>query len=274
MIHDVDQSIRDLLDEQIVRGANIDIAFDAPNQEWAGKRQGPALNVFLYDVREDVDRRQVQYEARTDEDGIVVGRYAPARRFKLEYLLTTWAQRPEDEHRLLSAVLELFLATDYFPRQYLRGGLAAVGDLRMTIGLPLPSERRLTDVWGVLGVGLRPVLDLSITVPFGGRSDPHVGPPVLEGPRISVLGPDGLPVTPMRPPGGRSVADSPQDAARDDAVPDDAKPDRERAADPPVVREVLDGGRFRGGRRVVELTEDDVQPGRRIGISTMPRQRT
>ena len=288
MIHDIDESLRALLEARIVRGANIEIAFEAPNEEWAAKRQGPAINCFLYDIREDLERRRVQFEPQRDGEGIVTGRQTPPRRFKLEYLLTVWAQRPEDEHRLLAAVLETFVVSDEFPTEHLQGRAADVGPIRTTIGLPLPPERSLSDVWSSLGGGLRPALDLVVTVPLGVRTDPHVGPPVLEGPRVSVLGPDGNPLPPMRSPAQRRAATAGHAAADDLAAatgeadtaskpqpPDDGGPadaPRDGAPRRPgSVREVVDAGRFGRGRQVVELAEEDVRPGRRIGISTIPR---
>lgn len=257
MINDVDDSIRALLEAEIVRGANIDIAFDLPNQEWASKRQGPALNVYLYDVREDLERRQVQFEPQYDAGGMVTARTTPPRRFKLAYLVTAWAQRPQDEHRLLSAVLDTFVATDEFPAQHLQGRVAGVGPIKVTIALPLPPGRSLSDTWSALGGGLRPTLDLVVTVPLGARTDPHVGPPVLEGPTIAVIGPDGTPVAPM----GRFAR-----PASDE--PDAVRPPAASASEP---AEVVDAARFRLGRRVQELGEDDLLPGRRIGISAIPR---
>lgn len=259
MIHDVDESLREMLESCVVGDANIDIAFDAPTDDWSARRQGPAVNLFLYDIREDLERRQVQYEAVRNPDGIVVGRQSPPRRFKLQYLVTTWAQRPEDEHRLLGSVLDLFVASDEFPTEFLQGRIADVGPIRVTVGLPMGQERSLSDIWSAFGGGLRPGLDLCITVPVVGRVDPHVGPPVLEGPKISILGPDGEPIPPMRSP-----------RERRDAPIEPAAPAAAIGRPTPPAREVVDGGRFTRGRQVVELDPKDLQPGRRMGVSTMP----
>ena len=40
-----------------------------------------------------------------EDQTVIVGRHLPPRHFKLSYLVTAWTQRPEDEHRLLSALL-------------------------------------------------------------------------------------------------------------------------------------------------------------------------
>ena len=53
----------------------------------------------------------------------VVARHLPPRYFKLSYLLTAWTQRPEDEHRLLAALLPCFLRNEALPGDLLRGRL-------------------------------------------------------------------------------------------------------------------------------------------------------
>src|SRR6266852_6589166 len=145
MIHDVDESLRTLVRRDVLNGANVDISFEAPSKEWSTRRSGPALNLYLYDIHEDLQRRGVQFEEIRNERGLVVERRPPPRKFKLSYLITAWTQRPEDEHRLLSAVLSCFLGFDAIPEELLQGDLANQPEqLRVTIGLPLAPERSIT----------------------------------------------------------------------------------------------------------------------------------
>ena len=183
MIHDVDESLRTLLERDVLNGAKVDLAFDAPTREWAGKRQGPALNCYLYSIVEDVERRRSQFEERRDARGRVVERMLPPRRFKLSYLVTAWTQRAEDEHRLLSAVLACFLQAEVVPPAVLHGTLADLDEaVRCTVGLPLPPERSISDVWSALGGEMKPSLDLVVTTPFPPLSPRElaIGPPVTE----------------------------------------------------------------------------------------------
>ena len=46
---------------------------------------------------------------KTYPDGRVNARRQPPRWYKLSYLITAWTQRPEDEHRLLAAILRRWL---------------------------------------------------------------------------------------------------------------------------------------------------------------------
>ena len=114
MIHDVDETLRALIERDVI-DAGVDISFEAPNKEWASRQNKPTVNAFLYDIREDVSRRDVAPQPVRDESGVITGRRPPARRLRLSYLLTAWTQRPEDEHRLLSALLRGFLRGDQLP---------------------------------------------------------------------------------------------------------------------------------------------------------------
>ena len=41
----------------------VEIAFDAPAKEWSGKLTGPTVDLFLYDLREALDRAQASRRA-------------------------------------------------------------------------------------------------------------------------------------------------------------------------------------------------------------------
>ena len=121
MIHDVDEALRKLVLEYAVNGSGAEVSFEAPTKDWASRRNTPTVNVYLYDVREDLDRRQIEWEEIRDEYGRVTVRKPPPRRYKLSYLVTCWTQRPEDEHRLLSSLLATFLSYETVPRDALGG---------------------------------------------------------------------------------------------------------------------------------------------------------
>ena len=59
MIHEVDESIRNLLRLNMPPGTDVEVAFDAPTKDWASRRNSPTIDVYLYDIREDLRRREV-----------------------------------------------------------------------------------------------------------------------------------------------------------------------------------------------------------------------
>ncbi|WP_326613050.1 DUF4255 domain-containing protein [Streptomyces scopuliridis] len=179
MIHEVDDALRALLRAEVLEGAQIAVVFDAPTREWAAKVNAPTVNLYLYDIREDMRRRERGLHNEYDERGAVVARRRPPRFFKLSYLITAWTKRPEDEHRLLSSLLACLLRYEALPPGRLTGTLQDIGvAVPMTIALPPPEDRSFADVWSALGGELKPSLDLVISVPVTASPTYAAGPPV------------------------------------------------------------------------------------------------
>src|SRR5437879_1369253 len=88
----------------------------------------------------------------------------------------------------------------------------------LTIALPPPQDRSISDVWSALGGELKASLDLVVNAPFEIKVAIPAGPPVLEEPRFSFAGPDGESEDATTPAarGGR--------ARRGAAAPESAKP--------------------------------------------------
>src|SRR3979411_2381791 len=130
MIQAGDESLRALVKRDALDGSKADVAFDAPTKEWSSRRNTPTVDLYLYDIREDLERREVMWEdSRGDarDPRVVTERRPPPRRFKLSYLVTAWTQRPEDENRLLSAVLSCFMPYPALPENALSCSLAQAG---------------------------------------------------------------------------------------------------------------------------------------------------
>jgi hypothetical protein len=188
MIHDVDESLRALVKRDVLSGNGVEIAFDAPTKDWVARRNAPVVDLYLYDIREDLSRRQTAWQAARDEQGRVTERRLPPRRFRLSYLVTAWTQRPEDEHRLLSAMLGCFARNEVMPPELLAGALAGASvPVIMTVALPPSEDRSIADVWSAMGGELKPSLDLVVTAPLELDRALEAGPPVLEGPRVSLV---------------------------------------------------------------------------------------
>ena len=189
MIQEIDQALRALIRAEAFADRDVEVVFDAPTKEWAGRRNAPTVDVYLYDIREDMRRRARGVENEYDGNGRIVGRHLPPRHFKLSYLVTAWTQRPEDEHRLLSALLACFLRYEALPSDVLTGSLAALGlPVPMTTALPPPEDRAFADVWTALGGELKPSLDIVVSAPTDtGRVYP-AAPPVEEGVQLQVFG--------------------------------------------------------------------------------------
>jgi hypothetical protein len=189
VIQDLDESLRALVKRDALNGADVEVAFDAPTKDWAARRNTPTVDIYLYDIREDLPRREVMWEPVHDKSGRMTARRPPPRRFKFSYLVTAWTQRPEDEHRLLSTLLSCFMRNETIPKEVLAGVLAdSDAPIFVTIALPPPQDRSLSDVWTALGGELKPSLDLVISGPVVDTRSETPGPPVLEEPKVRVNG--------------------------------------------------------------------------------------
>jgi hypothetical protein len=194
LIHEVDSALRTLILREGLQGADAEVVFDAPTKDWAGRRNMPTIDVYLYDIREDLRRRERGLINEYGDEGRVVARHLPPRHFKLSYLITAWTQRPVDEHRLLSALLTCFLHHDALPADLLEGPLAELGlPVPLSIALPPPEDRSFADVWSALGGELKPSLDVVVSVPTDTGQRREVGPPVQQPPQVSLGGTRGWP---------------------------------------------------------------------------------
>lgn len=187
MIHEVDEALRTLVRREVVNGSGVEVVFDAPTREWSARRNTPTVDVYLYDIREDLRRRERGLINEYNEDGRVTERRLPPRYFKFSYLITAWTQRPEDEHRLLASVLQCFLRYEKLPDDMLTGSLRDLGlEVPVTIALPPPQDRSFADVWTALGGELKPSLDIVVSAPTDtGRVYPAAAP-ALEPPMIKL----------------------------------------------------------------------------------------
>jgi hypothetical protein len=183
VIAQVDDALHEIVTGEALSGAELEVVFDAPTKDWAARRNAPTVNLYLYDIREDVRRRPSGYlDERDPDSGAVVMRRPAPRFFKLSYLVTAWTQRPEDEHRLLDNLLRTFLKYDALPDHLVVGQLAEPREsVKVTIGLPPPEDRAFADVWSALGGELKPSLDLVVFAPMWTGREYPAGPPVEEG---------------------------------------------------------------------------------------------
>jgi hypothetical protein len=165
VIHEVDTALTALIEREATGTRGVEVVFDAPTKDWAGRRNAPTIDVYLYDIREDLRRRERGLLNEYDE-GRITARHLPPRYFKLSYLVTAWTQRPEDEHRLLSSLLSCFLRHEELPADTLTGPLAELGlAVPLSIALPPPEDRSFADVWSALGGELKPSLDVVVSAP-------------------------------------------------------------------------------------------------------------
>lgn len=137
MILETDQALLAVTKTRVLGNAAVTVTFDPPARPWITALKTPAVNFFLFDIRENTHRRDVMYEQVRDEGGKVVGHRPPALRYDLHYTVTVWGAPIAMEHRILALVLRCFGALPTMPRELMPEALAK-----------LPHEVHLTTAAG------------------------------------------------------------------------------------------------------------------------------
>ncbi|HVT70368.1 MAG TPA: DUF4255 domain-containing protein [Trebonia sp.] len=180
MIPEVDGALSNLLRSGVLPGGEVEISFEPPTRDWAAGRNVPTVNAYLYDIREDSQRRKYGMIGVRDESGVVLRRRRPLRYFRLSYLVTCWTRRPEDEHRLLASALGCVTGTEVLTISG-DGPLAALGEpVVIALGESPADSRSAADLWSALGGNLKPSLDVTVVAPYPAESGEPVAPPVTE----------------------------------------------------------------------------------------------
>ena len=92
MIDDLDEALRDLLVRELpIRNNEVDITFDQPKRDWAARLSRPTLNLYLYDLRENLKLRREASQREIERRPSSVISLRPAIRMDLNYLVTAWA---------------------------------------------------------------------------------------------------------------------------------------------------------------------------------------
>src|SRR5215211_5345750 len=143
----------------------VDIAFDAPDREWAARVGKPTVNCYLYDMRENLDLRDTKWTVDRQANGRASRRAAP-RHFDLSYVCTAWTADIEDEHRLLWRVLTTLIRCPVLPQHLLQGNLNEI-DWPVTTEVAQPDGllRDPADVWSALDNRIRPSVNVVFTLP-------------------------------------------------------------------------------------------------------------
>ena len=126
MILETDQALLAVTKTRVLGNAAVAVTFDPPARPWIQALKTPAVNFFLFDIRENVHRRDVMYEQVRDEGGKVVGHRPPALRYDLHYTITVWGAPIAMEHKILALVLRCFGALPTIPRELLPEALKQV----------------------------------------------------------------------------------------------------------------------------------------------------
>ena len=162
---DLDATLRQLLRTELGRQGfeDVNIAFDTPKKEWAAAQSAPTVNLYLYDLREAVKRRPVDWGSARENSRRQDIR--PPMRLEVSYAVTAWTRTVEDEHRLLSQVLGILYGHAVLPPESLVGTLANGSqpyDIETWVGQPKSDGK--VDFWSAIGGEYKASLDYVVLV--------------------------------------------------------------------------------------------------------------
>lgn len=171
MIDDLDKSLEALLRRELPASlvSQVTISFAAPDAEFPPQSVTlPAINFFLYDVRENRELRSNEWAVERAELGTVRRRRAPVR-IDCAYLITAWVSGSvpnpaQDEHRLLGQVMRVLLRHHTLPPGVLQGALRGQEPELPTSALQANNLQSLGEFWQALGGKPRAALSYTVTI--------------------------------------------------------------------------------------------------------------
>jgi len=185
VIADLDDTLKQLLIQRTpLDPVQVDINFEVPDREWSAGLAKPTLNLYLYDIRENLELRETHWETELQEGRGVGHRHAPVR-IDLAYLITAWTRAIEDEHRLLWQALSTCCRYPLLPAELLQGGLKGQQrPVRLSAARGDGALKDPADFWAALDNQPKPSVNLVVTLELDTEMT-TTAPPVTEV-RVSV----------------------------------------------------------------------------------------
>jgi Pvc16 N-terminal domain len=146
----------------------VQISFATPDDQFPPQSVTlPAIDMFLYDVRENLELRSNEVYVQRSSDGTSTKTRAPVR-VDFSYLVTAWPSATvpdpaQDEHRLLGEVMRALLRHRTIPEDVLQGVLAVQDPPLPTSTLQPGRLQSLGEFWQALGGKPKAALNYSVT---------------------------------------------------------------------------------------------------------------
>jgi Pvc16 N-terminal domain len=175
MLHDLDRTLEELLKAELPPafvGANattrVLISFATPDREFAGQvSNSPVINLFLYDVRENLELRNSEWVLERQPGGTATRKRPPVR-VDCSYAITIWAASsqsdPQTEHRLLGEVMKALLRHPQIPAAVLQGSMKEQEILPRSLTLRPTQLQSLGEFWQAMGGRPKPAMNYTVTI--------------------------------------------------------------------------------------------------------------
>ena len=187
MIDDLDRTLTELLRHELPSALvdQVAISFATPDNEFPPTSVTlPAIDLFLYDVRENMELRNTQWNTERQLNGPATRMRAPVR-VDCSYLITAWSSesstsRALDEHRLLSETMRALLRHPVIPEVLLQGSLRGQDPPLPTSTLQPGRLQSPAEFWQALGGKPKAALNYTVTIGITFDRPVETEPPVTE----------------------------------------------------------------------------------------------
>lgn len=175
MIDDLDKSLENLLKRELPPElvAQVTISFATPDGQFPPPSVAlPAIDLFLYDLRENRELRDTEWrvEWQVDDQNKKLGRRkGPPVRVDCSYLITAWPSSgsttpAQDEHRILGEVMKALLRYAALPPEVLAGSLQGQQPPLPASSLQPGRLQSMSELWQALGGKPRATLNYIVTL--------------------------------------------------------------------------------------------------------------
>lgn len=190
MLHDLDKTLEELLKAELPPAfvgdnatTRVSISFATPDREFAGQiANAPVINLFLYDVRENLELRNNEWVLDRQPNGAAT-RKRPAVRVDCSYAITIWTpgnqSDPPTEHRLLGEVMKALLRHPTIPAAVLQGSMQEQEILPRGLTLRPTQLQSLGEFWQAMGGRPKPALNYTVTIAIPVHEETEAVPLVL-----------------------------------------------------------------------------------------------
>jgi hypothetical protein len=186
MFDDLDATLAQLLEQELAASVSsqLTISFLPPSADFPPSSvTPPALNLFLYDIRENRELRDGDWELVRDDAGAPTGRRPAPMRIECSYLVTAWpssssSDPARDEHRLLGEVVKALARNPVLPATVLQGEMALQEAPLPTTALQPGRLQSIAEFWQVSGARPKAALSCTVTIRVDGAPALAAGPAV------------------------------------------------------------------------------------------------
>lgn len=180
MLKDLDETLKLLLSNNlkndVIDQRGYKISFEPPSQDL--ENEGTIINLFLYDIRENVElRSSVRSWDMSIKAKEVSKRVFASTRVDCSYLITVWTNRPQSnrddsnqvpflyEHQILGEIMQILVRYRYIPSTILQGTLEKQELPVPIISLRSGQVQNLGEFWQAMGGKPKASIHCTVTIP-------------------------------------------------------------------------------------------------------------